>query len=111
MSASECGIFPCVVQPGLRFEAVQEFCLCSRIEAEADDCGFSGRREADEHEERAPGGCRGTPKKHNGLFGQSVGELGGKAIEAKDVEHPRKVVAERHQAPLAAHLVEATHEE
>ncbi len=68
-------------------------------------------READEHEERAPGGCRGTPKKHNGLFGQSVGELGGKAIEAKDVEHPRKVVAERHQAPLAAHLVEATHEE
>ncbi|MEA2948773.1 MAG: hypothetical protein QOI40_4103, partial [Alphaproteobacteria bacterium] len=34
-----------------------------------------------------------------------------KAVEPDDVEHAGEVVAQRHQAPLAAHLVEAAHEE
>jgi hypothetical protein len=38
-------------------------------------------------------------------------EVGHEPVEAEDAQHAREVVAERHQAPLAAHLVEATHEE
>jgi len=34
-----------------------------------------------------------------------------KALEAKDVEDTGKVVTERHQAPFAANLVEAAHQE
>ena len=36
---------------------------------------------------------------------------GHEALEAEDIEHAGKVVAERHQAPFAAHLVEAANEE
>ena len=37
--------------------------------------------------------------------------VGNKALETEDVEYAREVVAERHQAPLAADLVEATDQE
>src|SRR5260221_10897199 len=33
------------------------------------------------------------------------------ALETEDIEHAGEVVAERHQAPFAAHLVEAANEE
>src|SRR5216684_4907601 len=37
--------------------------------------------------------------------------VGNEALEAEDVEHAGEVVAERHQAPFAANLVEATNQE
>ena len=36
---------------------------------------------------------------------------GNEALEPEDVEHAGEVVAERHQAPFAADLVEASNEE
>ena len=36
---------------------------------------------------------------------------GNEALEAEDIEHAGEVVAERHQAPFATYLVEATNEE
>src|ERR1700755_2495522 len=39
------------------------------------------------------------------------GQLGHEAVEAENVKQAREVVAERHQAPLAAHLVEAANKE
>ena len=41
----------------------------------------------------------------------AAGQIGHEAVEAEDVEHAGEVVAERHQAPFAAHLVEAADEE
>src|SRR5690349_15796735 len=43
---------------------------------------------------------------HSGLC-----DGGHKALEAEDIEHTGEVVAERHQAPFAADLVEAANEE
>ena len=38
-------------------------------------------------------------------------DVGHKAIETENVEHAGEIVAERHQAPFAANLVEAANEE
>ena len=39
------------------------------------------------------------------------GHVGNKAFETEDIKHAGEVVAERHQAPFAANLVEATNQE
>ncbi|KRR23258.1 hypothetical protein CQ13_27605 [Bradyrhizobium retamae] len=40
-----------------------------------------------------------------------LGHARNEALEAEDVEDTGEVVAERHQAPFAAHLIEAANEE
>ena len=54
------------------------------------------------------GGCRSAPAKEGGKFCCHAGD---KALEAEDVEDAGEIVTERHQAPFAAHLVEAAEEE
>ena len=40
----------------------------------------------------------------------TAGQIGHKGVEAEDAEHAGEVVAERHEAPFAAHLVETADE-
>src|ERR1700730_15819948 len=47
----------------------------------------------------------------NRARGKSSGEVLDESLEAKDAQHPAKVVTECHQTPLAAHLVEASDQE
>src|SRR5262245_66646017 len=54
---------------------------------------------------------RGAEKTQKGAFGCFFGQAGEEAIEADDAQHAGEVVAQCHQAPFAAHLVEAAHEE
>src|SRR5262245_24135025 len=53
----------------------------------------------------------GAEKTQKGAFGYFFGQAGEEAIEADDAQHAGEVVAQCHQAPFAAHLVEAAHEE
>src|SRR5215510_11051364 len=53
----------------------------------------------------------GAEKTQKGAFGCFFGQAGEEAIEADDAQHAGEVVAQCHQAPFAAHLVEAAHEE
>ena len=39
------------------------------------------------------------------------GQVGQECVDAEDAQHAGEVVAERHQAPFAAHLVEAAQQE
>ena len=41
----------------------------------------------------------------------AVGQIGHETVEAEDAEPPGEVVAQCHQAPFAAHLVETADEE
>src|SRR5439155_4731086 len=53
----------------------------------------------------------GAQNAQNRLLGRSAGKNCDKAVEAEDVEYTGEIVAERHQAPFAAHLVEAADQE
>src|SRR5215468_1983043 len=60
--------------------------------------------------QKAPGGCDEAAKAQKQRSTGSLHQMGDEAIEPNDGEHAREVVAERHQAPFAAHLVEAAHQ-
>jgi hypothetical protein len=55
-------------------------------------------------------GCDDDGEK-NGAIGDPLGEVGEEAVEPDDGEDAGEVVGERHQAPFAADLVEAAHQE
>src|SRR4051812_46356439 len=49
--------------------------------------------------------------RQNALFGGPGCQSGDEAVKAEDFNRPRKIVAQGHEVPLAAHLGEAAHEE
>src|SRR6185437_13172356 len=59
----------------------------------------------------ARGACKIAEELQNRGMASPFGKVGDEAIEPKDGERAREVVAQGHQAPLTAHLIEASNEE
>src|ERR1700686_448074 len=70
-----------------------------------------GRKPGHEGSGAADGGRHKAHSKQNRPRGSALGEVFHKPLEAEDAQHPREVVAERHEAPLPAHLVKAADQE
>src|SRR6266481_8016906 len=59
------------------------------------------------------GPATGPPKRDNkpaARFASALGEPRLPPVEADNAQHPAEIITQRHQAPLAAHLVEPAHQ-
>jgi hypothetical protein len=79
--------------------------------AEAGDWHFWSGLPANDGQSGEGEASGGVVKERASLRQPSPGKVGGEAVDADNVEHAGKVVGERHEAPLAAHLVEASQQE
>src|SRR5262245_26159639 len=88
--------------------------LYCRVQAERRSHKFSTKSKSDAHHEGAGGlheADDGNQNTQNRAQGCPSREVVHERLEAKNAQYPAKIVAECHEAPLAAHLVEAADQE